>query len=576
MTIFNKLSLAKALVIFFFLSNEGLVLATKKEADELVTNEAKSIKKNDNDDSLFTDYTEGRFLYFFFDNKMTKEGLLACYPKLKESCRGDKSQLKRILILSHIKESLAPKGDSQKLLNIITKAFVEGSTEDKTKNLFIELNLNNEKLKAIADLTWANDRNVFHYMALFPEQSFLADFFLGHFDKKASEAVAENLRPYLLARDRDGKIPFDLLKKRIRNFSQSKIDQATRIILLLNPYKVNVEDWGAKIPNGPFFAVSHDESLNELKALAHPDIRSQLLTNPSSLIKECLRKYDRTPEYFFFLKLFMSLFDKELVCAFVSFSRIEDLRRINPNFSNKFKALVIIGDAKGCKAFKDLNIENVDLNQQEFNCLTEAVMAHHQEVIDFLFKYNIDVNFLDNQGFTPLIGASFYGRTESVRLLIEKGADPNAQNQAGWTALMVASKRGHTKIVRLLIEKGANLEVSEQGGWTALMCASAFGHTEVARLLIEKGANLDVLMQGGLTALMLASQFGHTEVARLLIEKGANLDVSSQDGFTALMLASRFGHTKIVRLLIEKGANLEVSGQDGLTALMCASVLGHT
>lgn len=60
-----------------------------------------------------------------------------------------------------------------------------------------------------------------------------------------------------------------------------------------------------------------------------------------------------------------------------------------------------------------------------------------EEIENFIYENNSDVNLSDTNGITPLHEATIWGRAEIVKLLIKLGANINAQDKYGLTPLMI-------------------------------------------------------------------------------------------------------------------------------------------
>ena len=99
--------------------------------------------------------------------------------------------------------------------------------------------------------------------------------------------------------------------------------------------------------------------------------------------------------------------------------------------------------------------------------LIEASRSGYSEIIKFLIKCDVFVDFQDKDQTTALIIAGRNGHTDSAELLIECGAEMNLQNSHGISALMAASQANHTDVVKLLLKYGANVNLKDNNGQTA-------------------------------------------------------------------------------------------------------------
>ena len=117
--------------------------------------------------------------------------------------------------------------------------------------------------------------------------------------------------------------------------------------------------------------------------------------------------------------------------------------------------------------------------------LYEAARVNCTEIIELLFKNNVEKETADAFGDTPLMAACICNKTESAELLIENGCSVNTRNNAGDTPLTYAVKFGNEPLIRLLIQKGVNINNKNRKKMTPLAFAKDIN---TARTLIDHGA----------------------------------------------------------------------------------------
>jgi len=89
--------------------------------------------------------------------------------------------------------------------------------------------------------------------------------------------------------------------------------------------------------------------------------------------------------------------------------------------------------------------------------LIDAVYDGLTDVVQYLIKAGVDINFKDLDGYAPLHRACIYGYDydQIVKILLNAGADINIKTRFGHTALHLAAYYGHEQIVKLLKSYGA-------------------------------------------------------------------------------------------------------------------------
>ena len=126
--------------------------------------------------------------------------------------------------------------------------------------------------------------------------------------------------------------------------------------------------------------------------------------------------------------------------------------------------------------------------------LHSALVEGHLQVIRYLLRYNVDVNYRDSADDTPLLLASWKGHQDIVQYLLNHGADVTLLDNHHNSALTVAAFHGHVNVVQLLLEHDADVHYLDNEGRTPLHDA-VWGHRftadrlQIVRLLLKHGAN---------------------------------------------------------------------------------------
>ena len=252
---------------------------------------------------------------------------------------------------------------------------------------------------------------------------------------------------------------------------------------------------------------------------------------------------------------------------------------------------------------------------------TKSKIIEDDEISEFLFKAEEDLNVFDNAVRSSLSLACIAGFYEVTQLYIELGADVNAKCLDGMTPLMYAAQSGQIECLKMLLESGAkttltdnhgnttyiwavipkqnkpvvketisclvdndpnfnmqDLNLSNDFGDTPLMYAAYHGNEESVNALVQAGANLECRNESLCTALMYAAhnEAGNSECVELLLKSGADVNARNADGRTSLLFACLAGNHRRVQLLLDAGASVNSCDYEGNSALSVASMGGHT
>lgn len=116
--------------------------------------------------------------------------------------------------------------------------------------------------------------------------------------------------------------------------------------------------------------------------------------------------------------------------------------------------------------------------------LHEAVLNHHEHIVQLLLEHGADVNVRNKKGDTPLGKAVGYHLEDNIRLLLEHGADVHARDRAGGTLLHTAVQTSASEgVILLLFKHGVDAHVQNQMGEAPLQLAERWGYKQMAQLL---------------------------------------------------------------------------------------------
>jgi len=264
-------------------------------------------------------------------------------------------------------------------------------------------------------------------------------------------------------------------------------------------------------------------------------------------------------------------------------------------------------------------LENESLNLNFFkntsNPLMYAIMNKKSlKIIEYLLKYNIDINFSDLMGRSPLSEAITVNNRNAFNLLLEKGADINYLNHDHETPLLYLTKNHLlTKKYYLakLLERNINVNIKDKNN-TALLTYLTKANEEkkvdyllnyiifnnsliiylitLSRNKIEmSNKNLSSILEKGYTVididvtdsklntpLMCACLEGCYNIAATLLKYKADINKSNKFDNTPIFSAVFKDNYNITKLLLETGkVDINHRNKFGETALSYTCLYDH-
>ncbi len=139
------------------------------------------------------------------------------------------------------------------------------------------------------------------------------------------------------------------------------------------------------------------------------------------------------------------------------------------------------------KYFLENNADITLTNDEKENVLHAIIYSGDEiRMVEFLDKYNFNLNSCTIDGASPLLLAISLEQLGMARLLIKKGADVNIGDDDGITPLHLAAQFGYLDLVVDLVENGADLRKKTKKGNYPLALAINGDYNEIAKYLFEK------------------------------------------------------------------------------------------
>ena len=167
--------------------------------------------------------------------------------------------------------------------------------------------------------------------------------------------------------------------------------------------------------------------------------------------------------------------------------------------------------------------------------LSEVFSTSHLEVIQILFSFLIDFDFIEDS---------------------KAHVQRNLALQAVLCAIL---DTGNPLLLKMLCEREIDIHQSTYPisyHATLLHSAAHNGHVEIAKILMAMGADVDKLDDFGCSPLKLAAGSGHENVVELLLPITKDINAQDLQGHTALSVTVYYRHERIVKMLLKAGAQI--------------------
>ncbi len=211
--------------------------------------------------------------------------------------------------------------------------------------------------------------------------------------------------------------------------------------------------------------------------------------------------------------------------------------------------------------------------------LVDAVQTGDLEMIDYLLKNKVDVEYRGAQPTTALAVSANLGEVALMKRLLEAGADPNTRGISGKPLLIESVKEGNEAKFDLLLANKADVNVKTGDGdgkeMAALSFAVASGDVGMQEALLEAGATPEVMSVTGEPVLFEAAAAGDQELSRRLLEFDASSEVVSSGKLSPLAVAVRNEDLDMVDILLEFDADPSFAAKDSDPPLLLAVANGN-
>ncbi|EAX92324.1 hypothetical protein TVAG_200600 [Trichomonas vaginalis G3] len=130
-----------------------------------------------------------------------------------------------------------------------------------------------------------------------------------------------------------------------------------------------------------------------------------------------------------------------------------------------------------------------ETTKKGMNVLMLAAKRGSVDVVNFLIKLRINLEFTNEDGLTAIVLAARSGSLSCVKALVEAGASFNIPHRK-YNCFIEAATQGHLDIVKYLLDKGVRIDLVTSDGFDAIKCAFEMKRSSVVQYLLMKGATI--------------------------------------------------------------------------------------
>lgn len=241
----------------------------------------------------------------------------------------------------------------------------------------------------------------------------------------------------------------------------------------------------------------------------------------------------------------------------------------------KFIKAIVAGDVCVIEQLvKDgVNI-NKSFNLYNFDTLFYKDVYVHDELIQYLFRDEMNLEFSDTKGVSPLVISILSNHNNVFTQLVKHGADIFICDSSNFNALHVAACKCNEEIIEYLVKNGIYIDCKTDTAMTPLMLSSCYGDIKTVKFLLKYGANIMQKDFNGDTALYWSTLHGKADITTHLLQNGSNPKDTDNQGNS--ILSSLFleppsiNETSIFLMLIRYGADVNLCDWQDMSPLMRA------
>lgn len=167
-------------------------------------------------------------------------------------------------------------------------------------------------------------------------------------------------------------------------------------------------------------------------------------------------------------------------------------------------------------------------------------------------KYDLDVNYTNENGDTAALLAAKNGRRETLFILVKRGASTDLKNGEGKTLLHYAAEVGNIDMVKFLLSNDVSVEVYDNNGDSPVEIAYEKGYDKIMEILVK-----ELIDEKNWTIYHIAAITGNLETIMQQIFSSQGIIYfgvgtvfdKDNDGCTPDFYAVSSGHKNIVNII---------------------------
>eukprot|EP01156_Anaeramoeba_ignava_P002133 Anaeramoba_ignava/a217643_27.p1 GENE.a217643_27~~a217643_27.p1 ORF type:complete len:1308 (-),score=456.18 a217643_27:44-3631(-) len=230
---------------------------------------------------------------------------------------------------------------------------------------------------------------------------------------------------------------------------------------------------------------------------------------------------------------------------------------------------------------KDHEIAQLLLKKKAINpILTFLITDNYSGFLNFLKKFEVNLEVTDSSGSFPIHRAAMKGSLEFLELVLKNGVNINTVDKRKCTALHLATRNGYFEAAKFLVENKADIHIKNEDGQTALHLATSYGHIDLLKYIFDQGGNLHEKDSKGNTLLHLSTATHNYSIFEYILSKSADLFAKNNKEQTIIHSAAKNGFTQLIENLLQqkssKKLNINAKDSNGKTPLILAVKNQHT
>jgi len=228
------------------------------------------------------------------------------------------------------------------------------------------------------------------------------------------------------------------------------------------------------------------------------------------------------------------------------------------------------------KLLQELDIE-IDINMKDQTgnyIISYAVLHNRLDIIEILYKKNVQLDVLDADNRSILYIPIKYGYDEILEYLLQINFDMigisiiDIKDRNFRTPIHYAILNKNKFAIKKLLESNCNLNTTDNKGYNALHYAILSRDLEIVKLILPGIVNINIRTSTGETSLHLAVNLQLTDIAEFLIKNGINVNYQDYSHeFTALHYAISINNKYLIQLILDVSGNPNIQDIFGNTPL---------